>query len=145
MYIFIYIRCMQCKYFFSINFLGFCVHRFSICCLVLEFSKCYVQNEKTEEIVVRESACRKRIIIITLEVSAANKGRSMVNYHQFLAFDHPYFSCNDHHDGWVFQEVFIMISWKFFWTILKLLSRNLNALKHKFVFFLSVHFLLVVL
>ena len=136
---------MQCKYFFSINFLGFCVHRFSICCLVLEFSKCYVQNEKTEEIVVRESACRKRIIIITLEVSAANKGRSMVNYHQSLAFDHPYFSCNDHHDGWVFQEVFIMISWKFFWTILKLLSRNLNALKHKFVFFLSVHFLLVVL
>ena len=136
---------MQCKYFFSINFLGFCVHRFSICCLVLEFSKCYVQNEKTEEIVVRESACRKRIIIITLEVSAANKGRSMVNYHQSLAFDHPYFSCNDHHDGWVFQEVFIMISWKFFWTILKLLSRNLNALKHNFVFFLSVHFLLVVL
>ena len=105
---------MQCKYFFSINFLGFCVHRFSICCLVLEFSKCYVQNEKTKEIVVRESACRKRIIIITLEVSAANKGRSMVNYHQSLAFDHPYFSCNDHHDGWVFQEVFIMISWKFF-------------------------------
>ena len=33
----------------------------------------------------------------------------MVNYHQSLAFDHPYLSCNDHCDRWLFQEIFFII------------------------------------
>ena len=33
----------------------------------------------------------------------------MVNYHQSLAFDHQYLSCNDHCDRWLFQEIFFII------------------------------------
>ena len=60
--------------------------------------------------------------------SAANKGRSTVNYCQASAFDRPYLSCSDQHDWWVFQEMFfINIFYKFFWTILNLLYWNLNT------------------
>ena len=38
--------------------------------------------------------------------SAANKGRSRVNYRQSLAFDLLYLSCNNHCDWWLFQENF---------------------------------------
>ena len=38
-----------------------------------------------------------------LNSSAANKGRSMVNYSQSSAFDRPYLSCNDYCDRWLFQ------------------------------------------
>ena len=38
--------------------------------------------------------------------SAANKDQSIVNYSQSLAIDHPYLSCNDHCDQWLFQEIF---------------------------------------
>ena len=38
------------------------------------------------------------------------KGRSTINYCQSSAFDHPYLSCNDHCDWWVFHEIFIIIS-----------------------------------
>ena len=41
--------------------------------------------------------------------SAANKGRSAVNYRQSLAFDCQFLSCNDHCDQWFFQEIFIII------------------------------------
>ena len=41
--------------------------------------------------------------------SAANKGRSAVNYRQFLVFDRPYLSCNDHCDWWLFQKIFFII------------------------------------
>ena len=51
----------------------------------------------------------------------------MVNYGKSSIFDRPYLSCNDHCDWWVFQEIFIIISQKFFWTILNLLSWNLNT------------------
>ena len=38
--------------------------------------------------------------------SAANKGRSSVNYRQSLTFGGLYLSCNDHCDRWFFQEIF---------------------------------------
>ena len=38
--------------------------------------------------------------------SAANQGRSTVNCRQPLAFDRPYFSCNDHCDQCLFQKIF---------------------------------------
>ena len=38
--------------------------------------------------------------------SAANKDRSTVNYHQSLAFDRLYSSCNYHCDRWLSQENF---------------------------------------
>ena len=38
--------------------------------------------------------------------STASKNRSTVNYRHSLAFDHPYLSCNDHFDGWLFEEIF---------------------------------------
>ena len=41
-----------------------------------------------------------------IKISAANKCWSTANYHQSLAFDHPYLSCNDHCDWWLFQEIF---------------------------------------
>ena len=41
--------------------------------------------------------------------SAANKGRSSVNYPQSLTFDRLYLSCNDHCDRWFFQEIFFII------------------------------------
>ena len=40
--------------------------------------------------------------------STPNKGWSTVNYCQYLAFDHPYLSCNDHGDWWLFQEIFFI-------------------------------------
>ena len=43
---------------------------------------------------------------IMAKPSAANKGQPTVNYHQSLAFDHSYLSCNDHCDQWLFQEIF---------------------------------------
>ena len=41
-----------------------------------------------------------------IKISAANKCWSTANYHQSLAFDHPYLSCNDHCAWWLFQEIF---------------------------------------
>ena len=41
--------------------------------------------------------------------SAANKGQSMVNYCQSLAFDCPYLSCNDHCDQWLFQGLLLLL------------------------------------
>ena len=41
-----------------------------------------------------------------VEFSAANKGQSTVNYCQFLVFDCPNLSCNDHCDQWLFEEIF---------------------------------------
>ena len=41
--------------------------------------------------------------------STATKSWSTVSYHQSLAFDQLYLSCNDHCDQWVFQEIFIII------------------------------------
>lgn len=38
--------------------------------------------------------------------SAANKGWSMVNYCQSLAFARPYLSYNDHCNRWLFREIF---------------------------------------
>ena len=63
--------------------------------------------------------------------TAANKGWSMANYHQSLAFDSPYLSCNDHCDRWLFQEIFFYY-YKYFLeiillTILNLFSWNLNT------------------
>ena len=40
--------------------------------------------------------------------SAASKGWQRVNYREFLAFDCPYLSCNDHCDWWVLQEMFFI-------------------------------------
>ena len=40
--------------------------------------------------------------------SAANKGRSTVNYRQSSAFDRPYLSCNDHCDRWLLLEIFFI-------------------------------------
>ena len=37
-------------------------------------------------------------------------GWPMVNYCQFLAFDHPDLSRNDHCDQWLFQEIFWLFS-----------------------------------
>ena len=67
-------------------------------------------------------------LICIITYSIANKGQTTVNYCQSSADDHPYLSCNDHCDQWVFQEIiFIIISKKFFWTILNLMSWNLNT------------------
>ena len=41
--------------------------------------------------------------------SAANKGRSSVNYRESLTFDRPYLSCYDHCDRWLFQEIIIIL------------------------------------
>ena len=65
-------------------------------------------------------------------ISTAYKGWSMVIYCQSSAFDHPYLSCNDHCDLWLFQEMFFFINitfifQKFFWTILNLFSWNPNT------------------
>ena len=38
--------------------------------------------------------------------SAANRDSKTVIYCQSLVFDHPYLSCNDHCDWWLFQEIF---------------------------------------
>ena len=40
--------------------------------------------------------------------STANKGWSMVNYHQYLAFDCPHLSCN-YWDRWIFWEIFLLL------------------------------------
>ena len=60
-----------------------------------------------------------RVVICSLQLthclgklrasSAANKGWSMVNYRQSLLFDHPYLSCNNHFDLWLFQEIFFSL------------------------------------
>ena len=69
--------------------------------------------------------------------SAANKGRSMVNYCQSLAFDHPYLSFNDHCDWWLFQEIFFFEYYFYFleilWAILILFFWNL------FIFYSLFH------
>ena len=52
--------------------------------------------------------------------STAIKGWSKVNYHLSSIYDCPYLSCNDHCDWRLFQEIAIVISKKFFWTILSL-------------------------
>ena len=63
--------------------------------------------------------------------STANKSWSTGNYCQSLAFDHPYLSCNDHCDWKSFINITFILQ-KFFWTILNLLSWNLNTFtKHK--------------
>ena len=41
-----------------------------------------------------------KIGIINLITSAAKKDWSVVNYLQYLAFNYPYLSCNDHCDWW---------------------------------------------
>ena len=45
----------------------------------------------------------------------------MVNYCQPVAFDCPYLSCNDHHDRWVFQEIFFIILLSFLIIIIFIL------------------------
>ena len=67
--------------------------------------------------------------------SAANKGWSMVNYHQSSAFDCPYLSCNAHCDQWLFQEIFFLI-------ILFLFPRNSFDFFYLFIltFFTFLHF-----
>ena len=42
--------------------------------------------------------------------SVANKDRSTVNYRHSLAFVRPYLSCDDHYDGWLFEEIFFLIN-----------------------------------
>ena len=42
------------------------------------------------------------------ETSAANKGRSVVNYHQFLAFEHPCLSCSDYCDQYYYFPEIIL-------------------------------------
>ena len=65
-----------------------------------------------------------------LHGSATNKGRSMVNYRQSSAFEHPYLSSNNHCDRWLFLEIFLLLFP--IKTILKLFSWNLNPFtKHK--------------
>ena len=57
-----------------------------------------------------EKSCKKtRIKKSYRTYSAANKGRSMVNYCQSLVFDYSYLSCNDHCGS--FSKT---ISYKFF-------------------------------
>ena len=48
--------------------------------------------------------------ITVWNLSTANNGGSLVNYHQSSVFDRPYLSCNDHRDRWVFQEIFFIIT-----------------------------------
>ena len=77
------------------------------------------------------------ILILKNVCSAANKGRSTVNYRQSSVFDGPFL----HHimiivTGGFSRNFFfiniIFISQKFFWTILNLFSWNLNTFrKHK--------------
>ena len=78
--------------------------------------------------------------------STAIKGWSKVNYHLSSIYDCPYLSCNDHCDWRLFQEIAIVISKKFFWTILSLFFFwNLNTFtKHKEQICLLFHFLMVV-
>ena len=57
-----------------------------------------------------------------LWVTTANKGQSMVNYHQSLVFDHPYLACIDHCDWWLFQEVFY---YYFYFVVILLKILNL--------------------
>ena len=67
-------------------------------------------------------------------ISVANKGLSVVNYCQSLAFDHPYLLCNAHcaFSRNLFFINIVLISYKFFSTILNLFSWDLNTFtKHK--------------
>ena len=48
-------------------------------------------------------------LAVDIHTSTANKVQSMVNYCQYLAFDHPYLSYNDHCNQWLFQEIFFII------------------------------------
>ena len=43
------------------------------------------------------------------KISAVNKGQSMINYHQSLGFDCPNYSCNDHCNWSIFQEIFFLL------------------------------------
>ena len=92
------------------------------------------------------------IIKIQSNSSAANKGWSTVNYRQSSALDHPYLSCNNHCDWWIFpRNIFLLLlllfprnsferPWICFLGIYILLQNTQN----KFVFFLFVHSLLFV-
>ena len=51
--------------------------------------------------------------LLVYSYSAANKGRLTVDYRQSLAFDWPYLSCDDHCDQWLFQEIFLSLSFSF--------------------------------
>ena len=51
---------------------------------------------------VRSDLCA----LVMQTLSSAAKGWLTVTYGQSLAFDHPYISCNDHCDRWLFQEIF---------------------------------------
>ena len=66
-------------------------------------------------------------------ISAANKGRSTVNYRQFAAFDRPYLSCNYHHDRWVFQGNL------FYYSFQEILLDNLEVIILKFKHFYKNH------
>ena len=72
--------------------------------------------------------------VVASVLRTANKGWSVVNYCQSLVFDHPYLSCNDHCDWWLFQEIFLLLlfflqrnsfeqSWTFFLGIVKHLKQ----------------------
>ena len=86
-------------------------------------------------------------------LSTANKGRSIVNYHHSLAFDCSYLSFNDH-CAW--SVAFLRI-FKYYSYFLEISLNNFELVflefKHTYktqrtsiyVFFLSFHFLLVVL
>ena len=65
--------------------------------------------------------------------STANKGWSAVNYHQSLAFDCPYLSCNHHCDWWLFQEIFFYLYCFYFLEIL------LKDLELVFVEFIHIY------
>ena len=46
---------------------------------------------------------------LNFSLQCCNKGQSMVNYCQSLAFNCPYLPCNDHCDQWLFQELLLLL------------------------------------
>ena len=58
------------------------------------------------------------LIFLDQNYNSANKGWSVVNYCQSLAFDHPCLSCNEHCDWWFFQEIFFYYDHYYFVEIL---------------------------
>ena len=74
----------------------------------------------------------------------------MVNYHQFLALDRPYLSCNDHHDRWVFQDIFYYYCLEILLSDLELVLlefKHLQNSQNKFFFICSffIHYFAIIL
>ena len=67
---------------------------------------CLIKTISAQNVSFKNAVDESLDLWATYFISAASKCWSAVNYHQSLAFDWPYLSCNGHCDRWLFQEIF---------------------------------------